>query len=484
MLRPPLARLSLALMCAPPPDPPALRVCTHGSDGPCGGGRGELTLAALRFLSPPGAPLARESSCLARCDRGVAVQLAPSGEVAERVNDARACAALLAALGHAVDERLPAAFDETSRADALAAQARAPEALLAYNRAIDLATSAGVGLRWRSRPSSVLRARLSAEAPRRLTSAQVRWLASVLLKRSSVYSRLGAQGWVRAPRRAVEDAQFAVQLCESLYPAGQSTAASAGFVDSLRSMAWERLAEAHEGTSSIDEAIAAYERLLQLEPPLSAGLAPAVAAKRGVQEVILLTHKRGLEGTRALGRGLREAGDAGRKRVVARGIDDVEVLRRVVERDLDTVERIARVAARRQRLPPPGWGSAGRGEESETQGMRMSERALADVRTLRKIAMGDINRLQMQILRGDPFVAFLRNSLGAARQRRPSPISPNTEQALWLREQFEIGALPRDPDLVAALVDQAKRDPELVSRLIKEAKDRRGLDLRTRFGSA
>eukprot|EP00966_Prymnesium_polylepis_P309389 7149132-Prymnesium_polylepis.1 len=69
---------------------------------------------------------------------------------------------------------------------------------------------------------------------------------------------------------------------------------------------------------------------------------------------------------------------------------------------------------------------------------------------------------------------------------RPPP-HPNTHsplllrlRALWLRKQFEEGALPRDPDLVAALVEQAKRDPELVARLILEAKDRRGQDMLTR----
>ena len=33
---------------------------------------------------------------------------------------------------------------------------------------------------------------------------------------------------------------------------------------------------------------------------------------------------------------------------------------------------------------------------------------------------------------------------------------PNVEEAKWLREQFEIGALPRDPVLVRSLVEQAR----------------------------
>ncbi|KAL3900887.1 MAG: hypothetical protein SGPRY_012373 [Prymnesium sp.] len=62
-------------------------------------------------------------------------------------------------------------------------------------------------------------------------------------------------------------------------------------------------------------------------------------------------------------------------------------------------------------------------------------------------------RVLRQILRGDPFASFVRNRMQAS-SRRPSAISPNMEQALWLREQFDKGAIPRDPDLISALAEQ------------------------------
>ena len=59
-------------------------------------------------------------------------------------------------------------------------------------------------------------------------------------------------------------------------------------------------------------------------------------------------------------------------------------------------------------------------------------------------------------MRGDPLATYLRRLLSSG-ARRPSAIAPNVEQANWLREQFEIGALPRDPDLIRSLVEQAPR---------------------------
>ena len=52
-----------------------------------------------------------------------------------------------------------------------------------------------------------------------------------------------------------------------------------------------------------------------------------------------------------------------------------------------------------------------------------------------------------------------------------------SELGLTLREQFERGALPRDPLLVQALLSQAQRDPGLVERLVAEAKDAKGITL-------
>ena len=51
---------------------------------------------------------------------------------------------------------------------------------------------------------------------------------------------------------------------------------------------------------------------------------------------------------------------------------------------------------------------------------------------------------------------------------------------LWLREQFESGALPRDPELLRTLLAQARRDPAMVERLVTQAKDAKGKDIYTR----
>lgn len=56
--------------------------------------------------------------------------------------------------------------------------------------------------------------------------------------------------------------------------------------------------------------------------------------------------------------------------------------------------------------------------------------------------------------------------------------------SVWLQEQFESGALPRDPELLRTLLAQARRDPELVTRLVTQAKDRRGQDIYTRKKNA
>ena len=109
----------------------------------------------------------------------------------------------------------------------------------------------------------------------------------------------------------------------------------------------------------------------------------------------------------------------------------------------------------------------------------LAARSVDDLRTVKKIARSDFNRLQLSLLRGDPLLAFLRDTLARLRIKltdEPPPIPAESEQVILLREQFEMGALPRDPLLVRALLEEAQRDPELVSRLVSEAKDVRGVD--------
>lgn len=103
-----------------------------------------------------------------------------------------------------------------------------------------------------------------------------------MVSRSRTFSLLSPQGWVRAPQRALEDAQYAVQLSESVV-GGDAGGGLRG-----RAAAWERLAETYEGGRNVKGAILAYEQLLQIEPPFDPRLAPAVSAKRGVQELVLV----------------------------------------------------------------------------------------------------------------------------------------------------------------------------------------------------
>ena len=51
---------------------------------------------------------------------------------------------------------------------------------------------------------------------------------------------------------------------------------------------------------------------------------------------------------------------------------------------------------------------------------------------------------------------------------------------MWLGEQMDAGALPRDPELLRTLMAQARENPEMVKRLITQAKDDQGKDIYTR----
>ena len=202
---------SFAMTAAASSPPPmavrSIRVCTYGGEGVCSQGGGAQTLDALRFLAPPSAGIQPNAcSCLARCDQGVAIQL-DSGEVVENVNGAREAAKLLRGLGACVDARLVDAFNAATRGDELMSDERPTEALRVYNRAFGLASAAGLGMRWRSRPSSVLRVRQRV-APGRPRAAgtpgsgtqtegvslpQVMWLAGLMCSRSRVFAALASQ---------------------------------------------------------------------------------------------------------------------------------------------------------------------------------------------------------------------------------------------------------------------------------------------------
>ena len=154
---------------------------------------------------------------------------------------------------------------------------------------------------------------------------------------------------------------------------------------------------------------------------------------------------------------------AQRERVTSRALQDVDNLRRLVYNDLDQLEGLA----------------AGLEESSSVQRWWRG-RAMADLKTIRKIAASDLNVLELQILQGDPTLTFLRDALRKLNvlpqpQLGPSQLAPGV-RGFWLREQFERGAL-RDPALISALLEQARLNPEVVVRLVSEAKDRAGRDL-------
>jgi len=301
----------------------------------------------------------------------------------------------------------------------------------------------------------------------------------LLVRRSRVYTGLSGQGWVRSRQRALEDAQQAVQLLtllDAVLPDSRADAAAARLSEESRALAWERLAEAHEALRDISGAILAYEQLLRIEPPDDPRLAPPLAVKRGIQELVLISHRRGLadaaEVREGLQQGLQQVEQVSRETLTRRALEDVESLRRVVDEDIGLLER----AAAEYEI------GTGRGPRSS-----FASRAMRDLSTLRKVAFSDINTLQLQILRGDPTVTLLRDlssrllaaAGGAAEPQMRTrdleelaslsagDVAPG-QQAYWLRAQFETGALPRDPLFVRNLVEQARRDPRIVSRLVAD----------------
>ncbi len=456
----------------------------------------------------------------------------------DEINSPRQCAALLRQLGYSVDPRLPDAFATARKADKLAASGNTAKALGEYTRALQTAANAGLGLRWASRPSSVVRARESAlaagsDAPpvnddveggavgaapaartggaQPATAGQTIWLVRTHISRSrlcaeSATSR-GGKGWERLTRQALEDARYAVQLAESSVvemsrvegrgaPAAFSSAGIlAGSANEALTDAWERQAEAYELVRDIDGAIYAYDRLLKLEPSSTPGLSAAVAAKRGVHDLVMLSHRNGLEDTSIVSLGLQAVGEERVRSVTSREITDVENLRRVVEKEFDAVEgalekRAAQMGVEVVRGEGEAAGQGAQPGEKLGPLASLAARSVDDLRILRKLARSDLNFLELNLLRGDPLLAFLRDAVSKISGNDLFPASgappalaalpEDSVNAIWLREQFEKGALPRDPFLISGLVERAKTDPQLVKRLVSEAKDAKGEDVFTR----
>ena len=64
-------------------------------------------------------------------------------------------------------------------------------------------------------------------------------------------------------------------------------------------------------------------------------------------------------------------------------------------------------------------------------------------------------RTYLLLRQGDPSLAFIRRVLGATRDD-PLPLE---QSSLWLKQQIDSGALPRDPELLRTLLQQAWLTP-------------------------
>jgi len=265
----------------------------------------------------------------------------------------------------------------------------------------------------------------------------------------------------------------------------------------------ESAAEEAEEAHDLEGAIKAYEALLALQPPDSPDLPEDVAARRALQQLLLESARREFEACGNEGCELdasaafmpseraaafikseikraQQIGEESRQVLAMRALDDVRKVRNSVVRLLQLSEDMATSDAERAQEEQaylrliegqPGW----------LQGWQLGEatRRRNDARLLRKSVESDLNRLELQLLQGDPSLAFIRDVLRSTRnQWTLSDLSYS--ESLWLDEQFASGALPRDPELLRTLLAQARRDPELVARLVTQAKDDKGRDLYTR----
>ena len=151
----------------------------------------------LRLWSPPSCA-AVGCSCLARCDRGVALQIEGSGEVVDEVNGGEACAALLRRLGMRVDEQLLKALAQRSaatRSSRRGGRRRRSPRTAAPSRSRRAPASASAGARRRRRCSACASARR--RSGRRRRARRRRWrgrAASTRRRRRRRRSGAGSAG--------------------------------------------------------------------------------------------------------------------------------------------------------------------------------------------------------------------------------------------------------------------------------------------------
>jgi len=246
----------------------------------------------------------------------------------------------------------------------------------------------------------------------------------------------------------------------------------------------EAHAEECEAAGDLGGAIAAYESLLELQPPTSPGLSAEIAARRGLQELFLQSAKRELAACEEEGCDIsffeqaQRAGEETRKQLASRALADVGRIRDSIIGLLERSTAQAQADVDRAR-EEQAYLRLVEGNPAFLASWQLEEaqRRVDDTTLLRKSIESDLNRLELQLLAGDPSLTFLRELLKATRRE---PEQHEEIGSLWLEEQFESGALPRDPELMRTLLEQARRDPELVTRLVTQAKDREGKDIFTR----
>ena len=278
----------------------------------------------------------------------------------------------------------------------------------------------------------------------------------------------------------------------------------------LRIATLEQEAEQAEADNDLPSAIAAYEELLALQPPTSPALREEDAARRALQQLLLESARAELEACGEEGcetsfpsfksppsefiedelrrapqflegeiRRAQQAGEGARKELASRALADVERIRNTVVRLLALTEEQARERA----VEAAGEQAYSRlvdGDPGWLSGLQIAEaqKRMDDARLLRKSIEADLNRLELQLLQGDPSLAFIRDVLKSTRDEQM--LQTLESNSLWLKEQFDTGALPRDTELLRTLLAKARDDPDMVVRLVTQAKDGQGKDLYTR----
>ena len=181
-----------------------------------------------------------------------------------------------------------------------------------------------------------------------------------------------------------------------------------------------------EEAGDLRGAIAAYTALLAMQPPTAAELSAATSARRALQELLLESAQRELAaceadeacdvGERSFIEQAQRAGEAWRKFASSRALRDVKSVREIVVSLLEETEAQARADADAaageqayERLVEGGTGWL------QTMRIDEAQKRMSDARLLRRSMENDLNRLELQLLQGDPTLAFIREVLAGTR---------------------------------------------------------------------